>query len=125
MRWHRTLIGRLAAALLFLISGLGVYQFFLLVNAAISGLNFVEQLVNRDAAAELAKRLQPLLEGSVDEWALQQTVRSYYAVLPSAEVYVLDTEGRIRYDLSDSRGDRPFTVDVRPIQQLLSGGSSN
>ncbi len=123
MPWHKTLIGRLAALLMTLIAAFAVLQFFWFAQATRRSIDASDQRINSSTAGHLAARLQPLLNGAVNEWELQRAVARFHAVSPSAEVSIIDSSGAVRYDFAgaDLEREKPI-VDIAAVRGLLEQG---
>jgi signal transduction histidine kinase len=118
-----TLYGKMAAVLLGLLVFLG--GMFLLVGVHSTRRYEVEvvQRVNRELAANLVSQDVLLVDGEVNEAALEQVFRTLTVINPNIEVYLLDMEGRVVQHAAASSDLLRNRVAVEPIKTFLADGA--
>ena len=81
----------------------------------------VVQRVNRALAANLVGQDVLLVDGEVNEAALENVFRTLMVINPNIEVYLLDMEGRVVQHSAPPGKVRSDRISVDPIQAFLSG----
>lgn len=119
----RSLHARLVAVLL----GLLLFVGAILVAVAIATTRLYEaevvQRLNRALAANLVAEDVLLVDGEVNERALEQVFRTLELINPSIEVYLLDLEGRVvQHSASPGRVLRD-RIDIGPVKAFLAEGA--
>ena len=79
------------------------------------------QRLSGNLAAHIASTSALIREGGLDVGAVRELFDQLMAVNPSVEVYLLDPEGRIVAEAAPPGHLKRDTVDLLPIQHLLSG----
>jgi hypothetical protein len=87
---------KISATLLSLLIILGVVYVLISTYSAKSYFEEVNQKLNASIATMMSHEVQPLIGGEVDTAAIHKIMASMMIINPSVEVYVLDTEGKIR-----------------------------
>lgn len=83
------------------------------------------QLLNKDVAGHIAKFTSPYGREGFDRQKADSVFYQAMVISPSAEVYFLDTTGRVIYFHGDTAEIRTWQVDVGPLERYLrSGGLS-
>jgi two-component system OmpR family sensor kinase len=117
----KTLYGKLAAVLLGLLVFIGTIGVAFALSTQRRYEAEVNQRLNRDLAANLVAGDVLLVNGKVNEDALEHVFHSLMVVNPSIEVYLLDLEGGIvAYSAPTGRVKRS-RVAVAPIKAFLAG----
>jgi signal transduction histidine kinase len=124
MRWlARSLFAKLALVLLAVVSVVGALYLAVTLVTTRAYLNEVQQNLQRDLAANLAKEANLMDAGEVQQEALEHVFHMMMVINPAIEVYLLDPAGEI---LAYSA---PYGVVVRervgmePIARFLAAGS--
>jgi signal transduction histidine kinase len=117
----RTLYAKLVAVLLALVAFFGAIGVFFALTMERLYEKEVNQRINNDLAANLVSGDVLLVDGEVNEQALEHVFHSLMVVNPNIEVYLLDLEGRIvSYSAPTGRVERD-RVSVAPIKAFLAG----
>jgi signal transduction histidine kinase len=120
----RSLYGKMAAVLLGLLIFLGAIFLLVSVYSTRQYEAEVVQRVNRALAANLVGQDVLLVDGEVNEAALENVFRMLTVINPNIEVYLLDMEGRVVQHsptLGSLRRDR---ISVEPIKAFLAEGAT-
>ncbi len=117
----RSLYAKMAAVLLGLL--IFVSAIFLMVTIYSTKLYQAEvvQRVNRALAANLVGQDVLLVDGEVNEAALENVFRTLMVINPNIEVYLLDMEGRVVQHSAPPGKVRSERVSVEPIKAFLAG----
>jgi len=117
----RSLYGKMVAVLFGLL--IFVSAIFLLVTIYSTKLYEAEvvQRVNRALAANLVGQDVLLVDGEVNEAALENVFRTLMVINPNIEVYLLDMEGRVVQHSAPPGKVRSDRISVEPIKAFLSG----
>lgn len=117
----KTLYGKLALALVGLLSLLGVvYGAFNLYSSQLF-LQELNQRFNRDLARQLLVQ-RDLASGTwLDKEAIADLFSYYMHINPAIEIYLLDTEGKILAFEAPQMQIKRERVDLEPIRRFLSG----
>ncbi|MES9991645.1 MAG: HAMP domain-containing sensor histidine kinase [Candidatus Thiodiazotropha sp.] len=117
----RTLYARLSLALigLFLVTGL----LYTLITTATTErhLQEITQHFNRDLAARIVADRGLVIDGEMDDQALEKTFSIYMDINPSIEIYLLDKEGKILAFSADPGKVKRKRIDMQPIQAFMDG----
>jgi signal transduction histidine kinase len=118
----QSLHARLVAVLLGLLLVLGA---ILIVITFYSTRRYEEEVVqrlNRALAASLVAEDVLLVNGEVNERALEQVFHTLSIINPSIEVYLLDLEGHVVQHSAPGKVRRD-TIDIEPIKAFLADGA--
>ncbi len=77
------------------------------------------QLLNKDVAGHIAKFTSPYGREGFDRQKADSVFYQAMVISPSAEVYFLDTMGRVIYFHGDTSEIRSWHVDVEPLERYL------
>ena len=80
------------------------------------------QLLNKDVAAHIAKFTSPYGREGFDRQKADSVFYQAMVISPSAEVYFLDTTGRVIYFHGDTLEIRSWRVDMDALQRYLEAG---
>src|SRR5579863_2020676 len=80
------------------------------------------QLLNKDVAGHIAKFTSPYGREGFDRQKADSVFYQAMVISPSAEVYFLDTMGRVIYFHGDTAEIRSWQVDVGPLERYLRSG---
>jgi signal transduction histidine kinase len=80
------------------------------------------QLLNKDVAGHIAKFTSPYGRGGFDRQKADSVFYQAMVISPSAEVYFLDTTGRVIYFHGDTAEIQSWHVDMGAVQQYLGSG---
>lgn len=117
----RSLYGKLAAVLLGLVIFIGAIGVFFALYTEKTYEQELNQRMNHDLAANLVGTDVLLVNGEVNENALEHVFHSLMVVNPNIEVYLLDLDGNIvEYSAPTGKVKRDH-VSVGPIKDFLAG----
>ncbi len=119
----RTLYGKMAAVLLGLLIFLGAIFLLVSVQSTQQYEAEVVQRVNRALASNLVGQDVLLVDGEVNENALQNVFRTLMVINPNIEVYLLDMEGRVVQHSAPPGKVLRDQVSVGPIKAILADGA--
>jgi signal transduction histidine kinase len=117
----RTLVAKLSVALLAIL-GLAGAAFFLVVQ--VSGRLYYEELtqrLNAPIAMYVTGERQLMADGAIDRDSLASLAQQAMVINPTAEVYLLDSDGRLLGHALSPESVRAERVDLAPIRRLLQG----
>ncbi len=114
---------RLTAALALLVAALAVAIVALLLDTTQRYSDEATQRLNAGIAMYIAEELPLYANGAVNEPALEELSRRVMTVNPSAEVYLLDADGRIVDTLVARERLRTEVVDTAAIAGFLGGNN--
>jgi signal transduction histidine kinase len=117
----RTLYSRLSFALIGLFLVTGLLYTLITVSTTERYLQEITQHFNRDLAARIVADRGLVIDGEMDDQALEKTFSAYMEINPSIEIYLLDKEGNILAYSADPGKVKRKRVDLQPIQAFLSG----
>ena len=80
------------------------------------------QLLNKDVAAHIAKFTSPYGRGGFDRQKADSVFYQAMVISPSAEVYFLDTMGRVIYFHGTPGEIHRWQVSVEPLQRYIQSG---
>lgn len=117
----RSLRSRFIVVLVVVLGFVGATGFFLFVESFERSEQEVVQRVNRALAANLVGEDVLLVDGEVNEAALEHVFHTLTVINPSIEVYLLDMQGNVvQYSAPEGSLVRR-RVDVGPIKAFLAG----
>jgi signal transduction histidine kinase len=117
----RTLYGKLALALLALLSLVGGLFVIADLFSTRLFLQEINQGLNRDLASHLVKESLPLEGGEVQPSALEHIFHMLMVINPSIEVYLLDPEGNLLAFSAPEGSVVRDRVSLNPIHSFLEG----
>lgn len=117
----RSLRSRFVVVLVAILGFVGAAGFWLLLEWFGRSEQEVVQRVNRALAANLVGEDVLLVDGEVNEAALEQVFHTLMVINPSIEVYLLDMQGRLVQHSAPPGSIERRTVDVGPIRAFLEG----
>lgn len=118
---HRSVYAKMVAVLLGLVLFLGAS--FVLVSLSLTRRweEEVIQRVNRELAKNLVGQDVLLVDGEVNEAALERVFRTLSLINPSIEVYLLDLDGNVVTHSAPPGHLERERVSVEPIERFLAG----
>lgn len=117
---NNRLYWKISATLLILLIVLGVVYVLMSNFIAKSYYEEVNQKLNGNIAAAMAKEVHPLVDGKVDTTAIQKIISSMMIINPSVEVYVLDTEGKIVTYVAPYKRVKLTEVKLGPVKEFIA-----
>jgi signal transduction histidine kinase len=117
----RSLYGRLALALIGLLTVIGALVAMLIGSLATRYQQELSQTMNRDLAMYIAQERGLFRDEILDAEAVKELFHDVMVVNPAVEVYLLDRDGRILAHSVPPGSVRRDSVSVAPIGQFLGG----
>jgi signal transduction histidine kinase len=117
----RSLYGKMVAVLFGLLVFVSAIFLLVTVYSTKRYEDEVVQRVNRALAANLVGQDVLLVDGEVNEAALENVFRTLMVINPNIEVYLLDMEGRVVQHSAPPGKVRSDRISVEPIKAFLSG----
>lgn len=116
-----SLYARLSLALIGLFLATGVL--YILISGVVTEryLQEITQHFNRDLAQRIVSDRQLVIDGAMNDAALQATFSAYMDINPSIEIYLLDKGGTILAYSADPGKVKRQRVDLAPIKAFLRG----
>ncbi len=114
---------KLSALFLVLIVLLGVTIAILSVRTVMMFADEAEQNLNRNLAADLAVEFAPLVQDSIHNGAIMETIARMTGINPRIEIYLLGGNGMMKANYligQDQRIEQP-TLDTEPLDLFLKG----
>lgn len=124
MREELTIFRRIYLVVFLLIAVLGVCFIAVTYVATTSFYAASTQLLNKDVAAHIAKFTSPYGREGFDRVKADSVFYQAMVISPSAEVYFLDTTGRVIYFHGDTAEIKAWRVDEEALQSYLQSGGS-
>ena len=118
----KSLHARLVAVLLGLLLGLGATLITINFYSTKRYEEEVVQRLNRALASSLVAEDVLLVEGEVNEQALEHVFHTLMIINPNIEVYLLDLEGQVVQHSSPGKVRRD-SIDIEPIKAFLADGA--
>ena len=78
------------------------------------------QLLNKDVAAHIAKFTSPFKDGGIDKKKADSVFYDAMVLSPSAEVYFLDTSGKVIAYHADTKDIKQWTLPLENIKKLIA-----
>ena len=116
----KTLYGKLAIALVVLLSLIAIFYILLTLYSTRLYLQEVDQKFNRTLAANLLAGKDLMTGGRVNEAVLQEIFHMYMVINPNIEIYLLDEHGTILAFSAPPGKVKRNKVSLEPIRQFLS-----
>jgi signal transduction histidine kinase len=120
-----SLYGRLAAVFVFLLFILGAGVLALTNWSHNLYYQEVTQKLNKSLAMYIVQRAPLIEQGQVNKARVKELADLVMVVNPIVEVYVLDTQGKILAHSLPPESIIHNRIDVRPVQQWLTGDQTN
>src|ERR1700722_11355566 len=117
-----TVFRRIYVVVFLLIALLGVLFVGVTYMAATSFYAASTQLLNKDVAAHIAKFTSPYGREGFDRVKADSVFYQAMVISPSAEVYFLDTAGRVIYFHGDTTEIQSWQVDPSVLRRYLESG---
>jgi signal transduction histidine kinase len=114
-----TIFRRIAALIFILITGLGLLFMSITYLSTTTYHEASTQLLNKDVAAHIAKFTSPFEGEKVNPRKADSVFYNAMVINPSAEVYFLDTNGKVMAYHSPKKEIRLWTVPLRPIKEYI------
>ena len=114
---------KLSALFLVMIVALGVTIAILSVQTVMMFADEAEQNLNRDLAADLAVQFAPLVQDSIHNAAIMETIARMTGINPRIEIYLLGSTGMMKANYLigvEERIEQPV-LDLEPLNRFLQG----
>lgn len=119
VRFFQSFYLKISAILLLLLVGMTALQAALLANFFQKFGYEAEQLLNLDLADSLAAELLPVITPTIDYPELQNQLYRLGVLFPRYQIYLVDTQGKLRFYLGEKARLNMTTIAVEPIKRLL------
>ncbi|NNE64685.1 MAG: sensor histidine kinase, partial [Gammaproteobacteria bacterium] len=116
-----TLYSKLAATLVALLLGVGIFYALLSQSLYEESYRSSNQQLNRNLAADLVREMKLIREGRVDRDSMKEAFHVMMLVNPAIEIYFLDKAGKIVSFSADPGKIKRKQIDLLPIKKFLSG----
>jgi signal transduction histidine kinase len=117
---RNSLFLKISAALLLVISLLGIAYVLITANAAAEYYKETTQRLNASVAEHLLHEVNPIAGGEVNDEALGKIMHSMMAVNPTIEVYLLDPAGTILKYVVLDKNVRLKSVNLTPVRSFVA-----
>ena len=117
----RTLYGKLACALIVVLSAVGVLCALVSMTGMQDHHEEITQRLNRGLAKNLVAERDLISGGKLDPKAVKRTFEMYMTINPSIEIYLLDHTGSILSYSADPERVKRTQVSLEPIRAFLRG----
>ncbi|ADB38508.1 sensor histidine kinase [Spirosoma linguale] len=119
-RFYMSLYGKLALTLLALLTALACVYGYLTAYSAIRYFDATHQRLNVDVAAHIATFTKPFLTQGVNQAGADDIFFNAMVTNPSAEVYLLDSTGRVLVYHAPATKIKRSQVSLEPIREFIS-----
>ena len=116
-----TLYSKLAATLVALLLGVGIFYALLSQSLYEQSYQSSNQQLNRNLAADLVREMKLIRDGRVDQDSMKEAFHVMMLVNPAIEIYFLDKAGKIVSFSADPGKIKRQQIDLLPIKQFLNG----
>ena len=120
----RTLHGRFFLLVAGLVCAIGALAFLLQARTLRTYEMAMTQALNGEVAATLARELARASNGPDRMTSIKSQLHRLMEINPSAEIYILDAEGRVRISTADEGTVLRPVVDVRPLEAFIARRST-
>jgi len=114
-----SLYGKVSGIFLLVLLGLGGVQLYLYLQTSIEFAAETDQKLNRQLAADLAKRFKPYLEERFDKEAIGHTFQELMVMNPRVEIYLVDEEGQLLAYFAAPEKIKRMSIDMEPVHTFL------
>ncbi|NKB70899.1 MAG: HAMP domain-containing protein [Candidatus Latescibacteria bacterium] len=115
-----SLYGRIAAIFLVLLLVLGLVQSRISLSASMEFAAETDQKLNRNLAADLAKRFAPYLQGDKpDYYGIKHSFHDLMVMNPRVEIYLLEEDGTISAYFAPEEKIKRQKVDMAPVLRFI------
>ncbi len=121
MKLFNTLYNKLAATLIALLLGVGVFYALLSQSLFEQSYQSSNQLLNQNLAADLVREMKLVKNGEIDQNSMKDAFHVMMLVNPAIEIYFLDSVGKIVSFSADPAKIKRKVIDLGPVNRFLSG----
>lgn len=120
-RFFSTFYGKLSALFLLILLIMAGAQIWITMWSSRQFIREVDQKLNFDLAADMARELKPLVrQDSVDYSRIGERIHYMMVMNPKVEIYLLDREGTIlSFYAEPGKKVKKERVDLQPVRQFL------
>ncbi len=120
-----SLYGKVSGIFLLVLLGLGGVQLHLYLQTSIEFAAETDQKLNRQLAADLAKRFSPYLDEHFDKEAIGHTFQELMVMNPRVEIYLVDEGGQLLAYFADPEKIKRMSIDMAPVHAFLASDHPN
>ena len=124
MIWLNRFYGRLALTLFALLTAVGLGMLAVTHHFNARYQQEATQKLNHDLAQHIVSETTLMRDGKVDKQALKEIFHMMMVINPSIELYLLGLDGKLMGYSAPPSSLRRMVVDMVPIREFLSEGSS-
>ncbi|WP_053228244.1 sensor histidine kinase [Spirochaeta cellobiosiphila] len=117
----KTFYGRLSILFLLMILAFGGISLLIAFQSSKHLFDEVEQLLNREYAADIANELQPLVQGGFSQDGIKEAIHYMMVLNPMVEIYLLDGSGAILAYFTHPHDQLLHTrIDIQPVIDFIN-----
>ncbi|MBS1664608.1 MAG: HAMP domain-containing histidine kinase [Bacteroidetes bacterium] len=120
---HNGLFWKITGVFTLLLILLGIAYAAIAFWMSRKNLNTINEQINGDIAAHLARNTTPMKDGKPDTAVTHDIIHSIMVINPSVEVYLLDTSGKIVDFVVPGASVKTSHVDLTAIRQYMRDGA--
>ncbi len=124
MKLLNTLYSKLAATLVALLLGVGIFYALFSQSLFEQSYQSSNQLLNQNLATDLVREMRLIKDGKVDQKSMKEAFHVMMLVNPAIEIYFLDSFGNIVSYSADPGKIKRKSIALEPIKQFISGGTN-
>lgn len=114
------LFWRISAVFFVLLAFVGLTYVYLTAHYSEKYFEQVNQRLNRHTAADIAAHSEPLINGKVNQKAIEKIFDGVMNINPSLEIYLLDTNGKILSFYAPEKKILLDRINLIPVKQFIS-----
>jgi signal transduction histidine kinase len=115
----RSFYARLSILFLILVFILGGATLFIAFDASTHLFGEVDQLLNREYAANISKELLAITSEDPTGDEIEEAIHYMMVINPNVEIYLVDSEGNIlSYFTGEGKSIKRNTIDTKPLEQF-------
>ncbi len=113
----RSFYARLSILFLILVFILGGTTLFVAFDSSTHLFDEVDQLLNREYAANISQELSALTSGDTTSEKIEEAIHYMMVLNPNVEIYLIDTQGKIlNYFTGEGKTIQRNSIDVKPLE---------
>ncbi len=120
----KTLYSKLAATLVALMLGVGIFYALLSQSLYEQSYQSSNQQLNQNLAADLVREMKLIKDGKVDQNSMKEAFHVMMLVNPAIEIYFLDKIGNILSFSADPGKIKRNKIDLDPVKRFINGEGS-
>jgi len=119
----RSFYARLSILFLILVFLFGGVSLFIAFDASTHLFDEVDQLLNREYAANISGELSSILDDDLPESNIKEAIHYMMVLNPNVEIYLLDAEGNIlSYFTGEGKTIKRNKIDIKPLELFQASG---